>query len=119
SQEQIAVRKKVVVEVLNDSPLRGQIKIDEHIAAEDDVHALHERHPRIVGQVQAAEAHVPLHHRLHSQLLALGREIFLPVIGAQIAGAVAPVQTVLGVRQGALVQVGSQNLKCPISQAAL
>ena len=51
AQKKISVRQKIIVEVLNDAPLGGQIKVNEHIAAEDDVDTLHESHARVVGKI--------------------------------------------------------------------
>src|ERR1700752_218636 len=101
--------EKIVVEVLNDASLRSQIKIDQHVAAKDDIHTLHERHAGIVGQIEPAEADVGAAHRIHLELLSLWNKVFLPIGGGEIARAVIAVDGGFGVGQRALVEIGCKN----------
>ena len=74
------MRQKIVVEMLNHAPFRCQIEIDEHVAAKDDVQALHENHARVVRQVQAAEGNAIAHDLLDLQLFSTRAEIFLAIV---------------------------------------
>jgi hypothetical protein len=75
------MRKKVVIEVLYDAPLRGKIKVDQHVATEDDVKAFHECHTSVVRQIETTEGDAIEHLRLDMELLAGGDEILLAVVG--------------------------------------
>ena len=119
AEEKIAVGKKVVIEMLDDAPLRGKIEVNQDIAAEDDVHAFHESHGRILGQVQAAEFDVLANLGLDLHTFPGGREIFLAIVSRQIASAVAAIDGSVGVSQGALVNVGGEDFKGPAFEAAL
>ena len=46
--------EKIVIEVLNHAPLGHEIEINEDVAAEDHVEALHEGHASVVGEIQAS-----------------------------------------------------------------
>ena len=119
SQEQISVGQKIVVEVLNHPPFGNQIEINEHVAAENDVEALHESHASVVGKIQTAEGDAAANRRLNLQLFCGRGEIFLAVIRSQIASAVGAVNRVLGVRQGAFVEIGGEDLDGPILETAV
>jgi hypothetical protein len=49
TQEKVSMRQQIIKEVLNDATLGSQIEVDKHVAAKDDIYALHEGHARIVG----------------------------------------------------------------------
>ena len=57
--------------MLNNPPLRGQIEVDQYIAAEDGVHTFHQLHTRIVRQVEPAEADVGTGRGMDLELIAL------------------------------------------------
>src|SRR5262252_1152303 len=95
AEKEISVRKKVVVEVLDDAPLRGKIEIDQDVAAENHVEALHESHPRIIREIQAVESHGSARRGLHLKLIANRDKVFLPVKGVEVPGAVCAVQGIL------------------------
>ena len=84
AQEEISVRQKVVVEVLNHPPLGSQIEIDENVAAKDHVDALHEGHAAVVGEIQAAEGDAAANGGLNLQLLRGRSEVFLAVLRSQM-----------------------------------
>ena len=66
-----------------------------------------------------AEGDAVADHGLHLQLFAGRDEIFLTVERSQIARAVGAVDRILGVRQGALVEVGGEDFDGPILETAL
>ena len=91
--------------MLNDSALRSQIKIDQHVAAEDDVYALHEKHAGIIGKIEAAEADAVPSQLLYLQLIPGGGEIFLPIVEREVARTVAAVGGFFGLGQRVFIQV--------------
>ena len=105
--------------MLNHTPLGSQIEIDQHVAAEDNIEALHERHASVVGKIQAAEGYSAANRWLDLQLLLGGSEVFLAVIRSQIAGAITAVDCIPGVRQGTFIQVGGEDLDGPVLETAV
>src|ERR1700730_12100325 len=60
--------------------LRGGVKINQHITAENQIHALHEKHFGVVLQVQAAERDQLFHLGAYLQFFFIGsRKVFSPV----------------------------------------
>src|SRR5439155_4274892 len=94
-QKQISMRQQVVIKMLD---YAHTIEINQHVAAHDQIDALHERHAGIVEQVQSLETDARLHFRIDLQQLTAGREIFLPEILREISSAVVSVYPLLGVR---------------------
>lgn len=80
AKKEVSVRTKIVVEMPNDHSFRIGVKVNQNIAAENDVHALHEHHARVVLKVQTAELHLGLHQRIYLQPFAGGQEILLPEV---------------------------------------
>ncbi len=69
AQEKISMGKKVVIEVLNHAAFGNQIEVNEHVAAEDDVKALHERHAGVIGEIQPTEGDTAANGGVDLQLL--------------------------------------------------
>jgi hypothetical protein len=63
--------------VLDHTPLRCHVEIDENVAAEDYVHAFHEQHASVVLQIKAREIDQGLERRIDLKPFILRREIFL------------------------------------------
>jgi hypothetical protein len=80
AQKEIPVGKKVVVKVLNHFSLGHQVKVDQHIAAEDNVEAFHKVHASVVRQIQAAERDTLADARLELALLPGWHEVFLAIV---------------------------------------
>jgi len=113
------MRKKIVIKMLNHAPFRGEVEIDEYIAAEDDVQTLHENHAGVIGKVQAAKGYAVAHKLLDLQLIGRGREIFLTVIGGQVPCAIAAIDCVLCVGKRALVEIRGEDFNRPVLEFAL
>src|SRR6266571_543946 len=96
TEEEISVREKIVVEVLNDAAFGNRIEVDQHVATEDDVKALHEGHAAIVGKIEATERDAVANRRLNLQLFPRRGEVLLAVIRRQIARAVRAIDRILG-----------------------
>jgi hypothetical protein len=47
-EKQVSMGEKVLVEVFNHAPFRGEVEVNENIAAEDHIHAPHECHLSVV-----------------------------------------------------------------------
>ncbi len=55
AQKEITAGQQVGIEVLHHFPFRVQIEVDEHIAAEDQVHAFEECHLAVVAKIDPVE----------------------------------------------------------------
>ena len=119
AQKQISMRQQVIEEVLDHSTLRGQIEVDENVAAKNGVHALHECHTRIIRQIKPAEAYAGADHRIHLQLVVPRQKVLFTISGRQITRAVAAINPGLRVSQRAFVKVGSENFGGPIFERAI
>lgn len=54
-EKEVSVRQQVVIEVPNDVAFRQNVEVDQNVAAENYIHALHERHARVIEEVEASE----------------------------------------------------------------
>src|ERR1700675_1892924 len=107
-EKKITAKIKIGEKIVDHFGFRGGVKIDQHIAAENQIHTLHEKHPGVVLQVQTAE---------RDQLFLIdGRKVFLPVEFAGVAQRVIAVDAGLGSFDGAVIQIGGENLDCPAFQ---
>src|SRR5258706_9167417 len=119
-EKEISAEIEAAEKMVNHLRLRSAIKIDQHIAAEDQVHALHEKHPGVVLQIQAAESDYLFHLREHLQFLLIdGREIFASKIIRGRAQSVIAIDAGLGGFHGVIVEIGGNNLNCPAFQQAI
>src|SRR5579871_5376762 len=119
TQEQITVRQKIVIEMLDDAALGGEIEINEDVAAEDDVDVFHEDHAGIVGKVEAAEGNQTANRGQHLQLVFTGLKIFFAKVRIKVTSAVTAVNALLGMGQGTFVEVGGQDFQDPAFQMML
>jgi hypothetical protein len=55
AQEQISMRQKIAVEILDDAAFRSQIEVNQHIATENNVQAPHKRRLGTVRQIDPAK----------------------------------------------------------------
>src|SRR5579863_835200 len=114
TKEEIAAIVEVGKKVVDYFRLRDTVEIDQNIAAENQVHALHEKHFGILLQVQAAERNQLFYLRENLQFsLVDDREIFPFVVVRGIAQGVVAINARLGGFDGTVVQVGRQNFYCP------
>jgi len=90
-EKEVSVREKVFIEVLDHAPLGSDIEINENVAAEDQVHARHEGHASVVGEIEASEAHTLSRRQLQLQLVAHRDKVFLLVEWRDVASAVSAV----------------------------
>src|SRR5262249_36537579 len=111
--------QKVVIEMLNHASFRQRVEIDQHVATQDEVHALHEQYDGIFQQVEPAEIDNRLQLRLHSELAPVEQEVLTTKNGLNIAGAVVVVDSRLGVRERAFIQVRGQNFGGPTVEVRL
>ncbi len=76
AQEEVAGGLETGEEMLDDLALGGEVEIDEHVAAEDEVHALHEDHLGVVAEIEAGEGDEGADFVLDLQRVAgSGREV--------------------------------------------
>src|SRR5271165_5883724 len=73
SEKEVAAKIKVAEKVVDDLRFRSAIKIDENVAAENQIHAFHEKHLGIILQIQTAERNHFFHLWSHLQLLLSDR----------------------------------------------
>src|ERR1700675_469517 len=117
SEKKMAAKIEIGEKIVDHFGFRGGVKIDQHIAAENQIHALHEKHLGVVLQVQTAEGDQLFHLWAYLQfLLIYGRKVFLPVEIAGVAQRVIAVDAGLGGFDGAVIQIGGENLDCPAFQ---
>ena len=114
AQKEIAVGQKIVIEVLNHTPFGNQIKIDQHVAAKDQVETFHEGHATVVGKIQTAEGDTVANLRLDLKKLARRSKKFVAMFCSQVAGAIGAVDRLLRVGQRPLIQVGGKDLNGPV-----
>src|ERR1700730_18856011 len=116
-EKKVAAKIKIAEKIVDHLRLRGGVKIDQHIAAENQVHTLHEKHPGVVLQVQTAEGNQLFYLGAYLQCLLIdGRKVFLPVEIAGVAQRVIAVDAGLGSFDGTIIQIGGENLHCPALQ---
>src|ERR1700675_3282094 len=116
-EKKITAKIKIGEKIVDHFGVRGGVKIDHHIAAENQIHTLHEKHPGVVLQVQTAERDQLFHLWAYLQLFLIdGRKVFLPVEFAGVAQRVIAVDAGLGSFDGAVIQIGGENLDCPAFQ---
>ena len=84
---------------------RQNVEVNQHVAAENYIYTLHERHAGVIEEVEARERNAASQSGRNPQLIVSGIEIFLPVVGREIARAVVPVNAVLAVSERSFVQV--------------
>src|SRR5882762_1808764 len=83
-EKKITAKIKIGEKSVDRLRFRGGVKINQHIAAENQIDALHEKHLGVVLQVQTAERDQPLHLGPYLQFLLIDdRKVFLSV---EIAG---------------------------------
>src|SRR5258708_39193982 len=117
SQKEVATVTEVGKKVADHFRLGDAVKVNQYVAAENQIHALHEEHLGIILQVQAAERNELLHLGAHLQFLVIeGSEILAFVEIAGIAQRVVAVYAGLCRFHGAVVQIGSQDLHGPALQ---
>src|SRR5216684_888453 len=120
SEKEIAAKIKVAEKMVDHLRLRGTVKIDQNVAAENQIHALHEKHPGVVLQVQPAERDQLFHLGAHLQSLLIEHgEIFPLVIVGGVAQRVVAINTGLGGFDGTVVEVGGENFYRPAFQQTL
>src|SRR5271155_1618076 len=114
SKKKITAKVEVAEKVVNHPRLRGPVKINQHVAAENEVHALHEEHLGIVLQIQTTERDQLFYLGAHLQpLLIDGQEIFaFEMVGGR-AQRVVPVDARFGGFHGPVIEVGGNNLYRP------
>ena len=49
TEKQISMVKQIGAEVLNNSAFGTRVKINKDVAAQDQVHSIHERHAGVIG----------------------------------------------------------------------
>src|SRR5208283_3208216 len=79
SEKKIAAKIEVAEEVVDNLRLGGAVEIDQHVAAENQIHALHKKHLGSVLQVQAAEVDELSYLRADFQLVTFYGLTILPL----------------------------------------
>ena len=60
SQKRVASGEQIRIKMLNDTALGGQVEVDQHIAAENDVEPFLEQHPAVVTEVGRGQSECAL-----------------------------------------------------------
>src|SRR6267378_238690 len=116
-EKKIAAKIKTAEKIVDHLRLRGGVKIDQHIAAENQIHALHEKHLGVVLQVQTAEGDQLFHLWAYLQFLLIDdRKVFLPVEIAGVAQRIIAVDAGLGGFDGTVIEISGDNLHRPAFQ---
>src|SRR5579872_3988474 len=117
SKKEVTSVIQVVEEVIDDFRLRRSIEVDQNVAAEDQIHSLHEEHFGIVLEIEPADDDELLDFRPHLQPLLIERnEVFaLEVVGGTPQRVIA-VDAGLGGFHRAVIQIGGQNFDGPALQ---
>src|SRR5579862_5609186 len=85
AKKEVAVRQQIVVELPDDLAFRSEIEINEHIAAEDDVHAFKRGHSGDVEHVDAGKRDLSFDVCVDAEFIAMCHEIFLAKVGRNVA----------------------------------
>jgi hypothetical protein len=106
--------------VLNDAFLGRNIEIDQHVAAKDQIHALHERHLGVVAEIEAGEVDAGADLVFDLKFVAVGGgEVFPPVEVGGVAQRVGAVDAGLGGFDGTIIEVGCGDLEGPTLEELL
>src|ERR1700676_389845 len=106
-EKKVAAKIKIAEKIVDHLRLGDGVKIDQHIAAENQIHALHEKHLGVVLQVQTAERDQLFHLGAHLQFLLIdGGKVFSPVEFAGVAQRIISVDAGLGGFDGTVIQIG-------------
>src|ERR1039458_9331187 len=114
SQEKVAAGQQIRIKMLHYATLRSQVEVDQHIAAENDVHPFLEQHLGVVTEVDAVKADLRFEQVVGLELLVAN--IFEVFPAQQVVGTA---QGILSVNSGAcrfqriIVQIGGENLEGP------
>src|ERR1700693_6610714 len=84
SQEKVASGQKTRIEMMHDTALGGQVEVDQHIAAEDDIEPFLEQHLSVVTQVDAVKANLRLEQIVGLEFLVA--DIFKVFPAQSVAG---------------------------------
>src|SRR5579862_1286307 len=77
TEKKISAKIEVAEKVIDDFGFRWSIKIDQYVAAEDQIHAFHEQDLGVVLQIKAAERDQLFHFRLDlKSFVVKGNKIF-------------------------------------------
>ncbi len=90
SQQKVAARQQIGIKMLHHAALRCQVEVDQHIAAENDVHPFLEQHFAVVAEVDALKTDLRFQQ-------IVGLEFFFASVPE-----VFPAQRVAGLAQGIL-----------------
>jgi len=93
SQKKVAPGQEIGMKMLNHTPLRSQVEVDQHIAAKNDVHPFLEQYLAVVTKVEAVKADLRLEQIVGLEFLFAS---ILEVFSAQ---------QVAGIAQGRIVDV--------------
>ena len=65
AHKQVSVGKKTVEKVSDNSALGDEIEINQNIAAEDQIHARHRGHLRVITQIKSAKGYAIAYRGVH------------------------------------------------------
>src|SRR3954451_16126281 len=116
TKEQVTVLQQVRIKVLNHPLLRDSVEVNQNVATQDEVNALHEEHASILKQVEPGEGHCGLDLGFNAQFVSADQKIFAAKKRFDIPRAVVAIASCLGMRDGAFVQVGGKDFCCPTLQ---
>ena len=93
---------------------RHAVKIDQHVAAEDQVHSLHEEHFGVVLEIEAIERDELLYFGAYLELSTIRRsEVFSLEVICRVPKGVVSVNPYLACLHGTVVQVRGYDFELP------
>jgi len=116
AKKEVSMGKKAPIEVRNDPAFGHAVEIDQNVATEDEIHALHKCHVSVVRKIESPKSHTLAHRRVYLQFVAGWYEMLLLIMQRNVTSAVSPISRIAGSRQGMLVQVGGENFHVPASR---
>src|ERR1700674_170869 len=117
SQKRVASGEQIRIKMLNDTALGGQVEVDQHIAAEDEVEPFLEQHLTVVTQVHAVKANLRLEQIVELEFVVADIFKGFPAQpGAGIAEGVRSVNSGTGCFERIIVHIGGENLPRPTGE---
>ncbi|MGA9475077.1 MAG: hypothetical protein WBV36_21600, partial [Terriglobales bacterium] len=111
--KEMASGNQAAVEVFHGRFLGGGIEINEDVAAENDVEALHEKDPGLILKIQAIEFDVGANFVANSEEIALLRKVFVAQLRGCVTQSVFRVQTFAAFYERIIIQIRGHDFESP------
>src|SRR5712692_12052633 len=93
TEEEISVWQKIVVKVLDYTAFRSSIEIDQDVAAEDDVEAIHGSHTTVIQQIETLDGDACTNLGTDRKLPVFLDEILRADLGSKVAGSILAIDS--------------------------